>query len=43
MGVDNDEMANVKETIGGDIRRHVRRRVGQRTWKDSNANTLFLY
>ncbi|KAJ7694764.1 hypothetical protein B0H17DRAFT_931272, partial [Mycena rosella] len=30
------------ERVGGDIGAHKRRRTSQRTWKDSNDNTLFL-
>ncbi|KAL0945116.1 hypothetical protein HGRIS_001434 [Hohenbuehelia grisea] len=30
------------DSVGGDISRHKRRRKAQRTWKDSNANTLYL-
>ena len=28
--------------VGGDIRRHKRRRLNQHTWKDSNSNTMYL-
>jgi hypothetical protein len=37
------EKAFVKiESIGGDIGKHKRRRTSQRTWKDSNQNTMYL-
>jgi hypothetical protein len=43
------KMANVLENIfgplrevGGDIGKQKRRRTSQRTWKDSNSNTMFL-
>ncbi|KAJ7927676.1 hypothetical protein B0H13DRAFT_1598446, partial [Mycena leptocephala] len=43
------KMAKVLETVfdkvervGGDIGAHKRRKTSQRTWKDSNGNTLYL-
>jgi hypothetical protein len=30
------------DSIGSDIGKYKRRRVSQRTWKDSNQNTLYL-
>jgi hypothetical protein len=45
----HSKMAKVLDTafdkivkIGGDIGAHKRRRTSQRTWKDSNGNTLYL-
>ena len=40
-GVLNKVFGRVKK-VGGDIGKHKRRRLSQRTWKDSNANTMYL-
>ena len=37
----NKAFMGVKK-VGGDIRKHKRRRLNQRTWKDSNSNTMYL-
>ena len=40
-GVLDKVFSHVKK-VGGDIGKHKRRRLSQRTWKDSNANTMYL-
>jgi hypothetical protein len=40
-GVLDKVFSRVKK-VGGDIGKHKRRRLSQRTWKDSNANTMYL-
>ena len=37
-----DKACGVVKKVGGDIGKHKRRRLSQRTWKDSNLNTMFL-
>ncbi|KAJ7572445.1 hypothetical protein C8J56DRAFT_1081956, partial [Mycena floridula] len=37
-----DKVFTQIEKVGGDIGANKRRRTMPRTWKDSNANTLFL-
>jgi hypothetical protein len=46
----NAKMAKVLEktfvkikSIGGDIGKHKRKHTSQRTWKDSNRNTMYIY
>jgi hypothetical protein len=40
-GILNKVFTSVKK-VGGDIGKHKRRRLSQRTWKDSNSNTMYL-
>jgi hypothetical protein len=40
-GILNKVFMGIKK-VGGDIRRHKRRCLNQRTWKDSNSNTMYL-
>jgi hypothetical protein len=40
-GVLNKVFMGVKK-VRGDIGKHKRRRLNQRTWKDSNSNTMYL-
>jgi hypothetical protein len=37
-----DTLANKVENVGGDIARDRGRRTNARTWKDTNANTMYL-
>ena len=38
----DQKLFNNIESIGGDIMRHNLRKTSQRTWKDSNSNTMYL-
>ncbi|KAF8219635.1 hypothetical protein L208DRAFT_1338812 [Tricholoma matsutake] len=40
-GILNKAFMGVKK-VGGDIGKHKRRCLNQRTWKDSNSNTMYL-
>jgi hypothetical protein len=40
-GILNKAFMGVKK-VGGDIGKHKRRRLNQRTWKDSNSNTMYF-
>ncbi|KAF8230758.1 hypothetical protein L208DRAFT_1107364, partial [Tricholoma matsutake] len=37
-----DKAFRVVKKVGGNIGKHKRRQLSQRTWKDSNSNTMFL-